>query len=615
MKCGISLLTLSLCLIGCVAQNGTTVASEGRISPTYAGPTETSFCTTTMTFSDAVVITGSANYIRREIWGNLSGGGLGTAVLTGSHAATQNPIRQAEVRVTDPSGAAIQCGTTDDSGAFTVRLPRGNVTYTVSVNSRAYNNALRVSVLNQPEKNQFYSLSTTVVADRDQTLATFTANANGDVLGGAFNIMDQIYKANIYLRSQVTNCTGAGFTGCRNVSASNPLPKVTAYWSKGFNPNSYFGATSGLSFYLPGYDRLFILGGQNGDVDSSDTDHFDSSVIIHEYGHFLEDVAGNSDSPGGQHTGTKIIDPRLAWSEGWGNFFQAAVRNEPHYIDTMGNDDGVTDLAFYVDLETVTSSAGYDYPTIQGEGNFREFAVTRLLWDAVDSAVDTANSATDNVVSGAFDEIWSAFTSSTHGFAFSSYAFRNVGLLHLVQKHFNIRNWASIRGVNLHDGDEGQYGQYVTTTGCGSAPYTTGGNSYYFQITPALIATDDGTYAHSDLLRNNDFFHFRAPASGSHTLTLRYQDANGVGTEADLDFFVYNENYTFADSDTLLGYSADPRTGVTNVENEPVAGALHAGANYLLNVNVFTGNGIGTAANYNILYDGVPLCPGNLVPL
>ena len=40
----------------------------------------------------------------------------------------------------------------------------------------------------------------------------------------------------------------------------------------GFNPNYYFGATGGLSFYLPGYSRLFILGGINGDVNSSDTD-------------------------------------------------------------------------------------------------------------------------------------------------------------------------------------------------------------------------------------------------------------------------------------------------------------------------------------------------------
>src|SRR6185295_15313242 len=104
------------------------------------------------------------------------------------------------------------------------------------------------------------------------------------------------------------------------------------------------------------------------DTDNSDTDHFDNSVIIHEYGHFLEDNMFNSDSPGGSHNGDKVIDPRLAWSEGWGNFIQGAVRNVARYTDSLGNDDGTTRLIYDADMEN--AQIGNDTPNANGEGNF-----------------------------------------------------------------------------------------------------------------------------------------------------------------------------------------------------------------------------------------------------
>lgn len=93
---------------------------------------------------------------------------------------------------------------------------------------------------------------------------------------------------------------------------------------------------SPLSFYKPGERKLFILGGSNGNVDTADTDHFDNSIILHEYGHFLEDVYGKTDSPGGYHNGSSIIDPRLAWSEGFTNSFQGAALGKNFYLDTAG---------------------------------------------------------------------------------------------------------------------------------------------------------------------------------------------------------------------------------------------------------------------------------------
>ncbi|NJL24635.1 MAG: hypothetical protein HC902_05330 [Calothrix sp. SM1_5_4] len=322
---GLIVFIITSSLIACAPKDSDETASGGRKGPTYPGPAETEYCSTSKTFADPITVSGTAVYNRRVIWGNLTAGGLGSASTTASsHPASQNPIRRAEIRVTDPSGAVVQCAETDGSGAFSFTLPRGAVSYTISVNSRSYNQYLRASVLNAPERNQFYSLKTTCTATGACSVGTLIAGADGELLGGAFNILDQLHHANDYLRSKVSTCNSL-YNGCRDVTTTNPVPKVVAYWEKGFNPNSYFGGTSGLSFYLPGYSRLFILGGQDGDVNNSDTDHFDNPVIIHEYGHFLEDVVGRSDSPGGSHNGNKVIDPRLAWSEGWGNFFQATV--------------------------------------------------------------------------------------------------------------------------------------------------------------------------------------------------------------------------------------------------------------------------------------------------
>ena len=55
--------------------------------------------------------------------------------------------------------------------------------------------------------------------------------------------------------------------------------------------------------------------------------HFDDFAVIHELGHFIEDHCGEFISAGGTHALVVRIDPRLAWSEGWSNYFAAQVLN------------------------------------------------------------------------------------------------------------------------------------------------------------------------------------------------------------------------------------------------------------------------------------------------
>lgn len=593
----LGLVFITIFVSACTIKDSGSTSTGGRISPTYNGPAETSYCSSGTTYSsNFITVTGTARYTRRNSWGNTTTGGLGSASTSGTHPATIHAIRRAEIRVTDSAGNLVQCSETGAAGEISFTLPRSGASYTVSISSRSHNSYLKASVLNMPERNQYYSLQTLITAAADVNLGTtLTAAADGDVLGGAFNILDQMYEANVYLRSQI-----GGFSSA---------PKVAAYWERGYNPNSYFGSTAGLSFYLPGYSRLFILGGQDGDLNSSDTDHFDNSVILHEYGHFLEDSLFNSDSPGGQHNGNKIIDPRLAWSEGWGNFFQAAVLYgagaTPYYTDTTGNDDGTTDMYFHTNLETPPLSGGGacvglgDCPTTAGEGNFREFSVARILWDIVDSVGDTQFSATDGV-SGKFNEVWGVLVSSLNGFNDSVFAFRNIGHLHLGLGALYGTDYSSVRSVERHTGSTADYAQYVTTGSCAD-----------FTLTPATISGDSGSFSTSDLFRNNDFYHIKTAVAG--TITLEYEDANITGPVADLDLYVYNESARFGVSSDMEGYSRlDPAASASATNTETVAN-VPAGT-HLINVNAYTGGAsVGTAVNYRLKFNGAKLCPTTLV--
>ncbi len=607
---------------GCTLKEIGNSASDGRRSPTTAGPAETAYCSTSSSYGGGVTITGTAKYNRRVITEGGTSEGLGSASPTHlTRPAEVRPIRAAEIRVTDAAGSVIQCGQTSSTGTFSIVLPAGNTNYTLSVNSRSaqFNGGavyLNASVLNRPEANQFYSLSTSVNAATTHSIGTITADAltSGQLLGAAFNILDMLYEANDYLRTEVGACS---FSGCRSVTTSNPIPKVSAYWEKGFNPNDYFGSSSGLSFYLPGYSRLFILGGVDGDVDSSDTDHFDNSVIIHEYGHFLEDNLSVSDSPGGSHNGNKVIDPRLAWSEGWGNFFQAAVLGAPKYYDSAGNIDGTPDLYFAVDLENYSGSGGgIDQPSAQGEGNFREFSVTRALWDAIDSTIpnETNNGGTDGI-SGKFPEIWASFTKTVKGYNDSTYAFRNIGLLHFFQQSLSgASDWTGIRTVNYQDGDTSRYAQYVSTAGSCS-PITVSGHpnssGFNYTIDPTMTASSLST---SNLFYDNRFFHVKITSAGTYTFQLTYHDEDEASTLADLDLYLYRQDYTFGSSGDMAGKSiASPTGGVTQTQTETITVALQPG-NYLLNVNAYTGSGVSTMGptNFTIKINGSNLCPASL---
>lgn len=545
---------------------------------------EKPYCGTAISQTSAVTVSGSAGYYYR------TPGPTGLSNVSGS----TKPIRYTEFHVVDSSGNILQCGETDGSGNFSFQIKSSATPLTLEVISRGYNSYHKTSILNDPKNNAYYKITAAFTPNANISGLTVTASATGSLEGGAFNILDKILDTNNYLTTGTASCGSLSGTYKSQNFGCTPFTvdyKLRVYWIPGFNPNSYNGApNSTSSFYLPSDDNLFICGGLNGDVNSSDTDHFDNSIVIHEYGHFLEAHYSKSDSPGGSHSGTKALDPRLVYSEGFANFLQAAVTGSPYYIDTSGNPSGTASVIFKVNLEDRSDASNYPGPSCfdcastSGEGNFREFGISRALYDLIDTNSDGAwDPVTNNL-----GEFWAAFTAlktlDVH--------FRSVGLLYEVHKAITgATNWASVVGNEQQVENRSGYGTSIQGGGC----TTTLASSYSISDANSTNWPTGG-----GLFNAFDFYDY-VSSGGTIAFNLNYTPTGG----GDLDLFIYRESYRLYDTTTLINFNNYAVGDGRDAGNFTVNAVLPAG-HYLVVVQYYSGGG---AHDYTLTANGVQICP------
>jgi hypothetical protein len=596
-------------------------------NPTPSVPEE-AYCLTVRSIADGVTLTGSAEYqyLKPVYPTGLTLDSVGNVPFLGK-------IRHAEVRVKDSGGAIIQCGKTDNAGNYSVVVdrPGGSAIYTVEVASRGDNTSIKASILDKTSTKKPYVISatktvsstdTSVVVDNMVAPATVTSGSLfTKIEGGAFNIFDEILNVNEFLRSNTTNSTcGATCT------AFTVAPKVIVYWTKGFNPASYLGETSGLSFFdasasIDSTASLYILGGANGDVDSSDTDHFDDSVIIHEYGHFLEYTYWRTNSPGGFHNGNLIIDPRLAFSEGFANFLPAAVSSTSSYIDTIGSPYGTRQIGVYLDLENETGQYIRDKiitTSPVGEGIYREVSVSRALYDYIDSASDsTYSSATTQAAETAqfsFAYIWLALTNASFGLKATDQHFVSMG-------HFNaalntaistvygsgaaeMTQFDSARLGEFQTKDRSEYAQVITAS---TGPCVRTITPVMNRLISSAPSVPDESYYYHDLFASSDFYQI-THSGGVLQIELAYTPSNAA-SPPDLDLYVYREAHSISDNADLVAvsdkYRADekPSSG-----NESISINLAAGT-YMVLISAATSSQYsGGSASYTLTTGGQSLC-------
>lgn len=124
-----------------------------------------------------------------------------------------------------------------------------------------------------------------------------------------------------------------------------------------------------------GVPNLYILGKEN-----ADTDEYDDHVIAHEFGHYLEHNLYRSDTLGGSHAQRDSLDPRVAFSEGFGNAISAMTFNDPYYVDTRGD---AQSSGFVIRMNQA--------PTGDDRGVYSETSVQHILWSLYENRDATSN--------------------------------------------------------------------------------------------------------------------------------------------------------------------------------------------------------------------------------
>lgn len=267
----------------------------------------------------------------------------------------QRPVRHARVAVLDASDQVRAEGFTDGDGRFDL--------------GRVVPTGLRLVVYSTADAGAGYPVE--VARPDDGALIAVALPLDDavpplewaleDPAAGAFNILDVLLDAWDFSASLTTT----------------PLSPLSAYWAPGGSAGTYY--CTGAAGECPQGRGIYVL------QSSLDSDGYDDDVLWHEFGHFLSDERSRDTSPGGCHfLESTDLDLRLAWSEGWGDFFPAAVKDwlesreagssslavgapTSLYVDT----DGIQ--AALISFDVANAPALYRYAS-------NELAVANLLW-------------------------------------------------------------------------------------------------------------------------------------------------------------------------------------------------------------------------------------------
>jgi hypothetical protein len=401
------------------------------------------------------------------------------------------PIRNARVEIIDrATGKPLSVSETNDEGRFVAAVP-DRAGLAIQVLSRLRSS--EVKVLDNTAGNRPYLIRKDFDDPQDSLLLMDTSRVSG-----AFNILDLIQRANML------------------VAQADPQllpPPITIFWSEKNNDvvlSRFTGGAIKTTFFNLATNTAYVLGDRN-----TDSDEFDDSVILHEYAHMLAGRFSRDDSPGGAHVLGDVLDPRLAWSEGWANFFSSAVRGTPIFIDSKG--PGVVGVRY--DLEE-NSPAG------DIRGYWSEASVQGLLWDLFDEAVDDGDS-----VVFPFSAIWNAFTELRN----DRYVYVPDFLEHFVRANPGasdaVRTMAMLRTIDFQpDARPSVWSSFPRSLAVGE---TTQPNEL-----------DSFTSKRTNLAKSSHFYSFNTTNGGQASIIL---NIDGLGPANnpdanDLDLFLYDSN-------------------------------------------------------------------------
>jgi hypothetical protein len=287
-----------------------------------------------------------------------------------------------EVRRTSPA-AVLASGVTDANGDYTVSVPGGTNVYIRAIAQMVklsgplphWNFNVRDVDIDGPIYTHDSAAFDTGSGTSTANLAipsgwTLTGTPDGSRAAAPFAVLDVIYDAVSLVLTAAPN---------------TDFPVLAVDWSPA-NP----GAMTYYSNDAGGEGRRIVLSGE-ADVD---TDEYDTYVIAHEFGHYIEDQFSRSDSIGGSHSFMQRLDPRVAFGEGFGNAFAAMVTGSPLMRDSAGAGQ-LNEGRFNVESD------------MSDDGWFSESSCQEILWDLFDAA----NEGVDTLSVG-FLPVWQVLTAA-----------------------------------------------------------------------------------------------------------------------------------------------------------------------------------------------------------
>jgi hypothetical protein len=278
------------------------------------------------------------------------------------NAITPRPIRGAVVEIL--CGTTVLASTeTSASGAYSAAIPPTSA-IVVRVKAQMVRTgapAWNFRVLDNTNSSALYVLDSASTSGNASSTVNLLAGSgwNGSSYAtvrasGPFAILDTVYAS-------LQTTLGA--------APNQVWPALDVYWSVNNRSGSGCAFTSGCigttSFgSVGGVASMFVLGLAN-----ADTDEFDSHVIAHEFGHYLQSAVSRDDSIGGSHGAADRLDMRVAFSEGWGNGWSGIVLNDPIYRDSSGPSQS---QGFTLNVSVPPSGM---------LGWYREMSVANIVWN------------------------------------------------------------------------------------------------------------------------------------------------------------------------------------------------------------------------------------------
>lgn len=241
-------------------------------------------------------------------------------------AIEQRPVRGALVELVDDAGQIKASTNTASNGSYAFNLQKNSLVK-VRVKAQLLNNISPTwdfKVTDNTSNNALYVLDGALTSTGSQnSKRNLNAGSGWDGTSysaaraaAPFAILDNIY------------------IGTNRILAAGNKKNLTPLELRWSTKNSvargdFSRGEVGTSFYNG--SAIYILGDAN-----NDTDEYDPHVVLHEWGHYLEEEIFRSNNIGGEHVDGELLDFRVAMAEGFANAFSGIMIDDINYADATG---------------------------------------------------------------------------------------------------------------------------------------------------------------------------------------------------------------------------------------------------------------------------------------